>query len=1216
MKNAARYLFVSSLAGALSVVASCSGGSAGGGAMYVQSCSLGCTNGSDGSQVSCGIVNTYQNQDVAVVFSRPVDPTSLLANSAFQVVDTVTGAVPPGSRKIDPTNSRRALFRPKLTIDASGNPSFGFSSTSSYQIRIPGTEQGDNGPFVKSDSGQANRSRLLCTITTNQGLIDPVPGSPSVSVFVDAVGITQPINLDTLQAVDPNTGVPLANQPPLTTHQLGAVTVLKNARRGYDANPDPDLDNDPDLNPVVIEFNDIMNIGTLLIPASGQAPFISVKVDPDGDVVNTPNDAVAIGGTYRYSVDQDRLTTTLKFFPSAGYPSAGADPNAPRVVIVDIPTTVKDLAGHSVSNIGKRLFIPEVIGASGLVLPQGGEQFNSTANMDPKRTGAYWGEETSGLLTAGHGGGSGRLGDLVLTNGQQRTVSTSLPKAIARIKFLRNPKPIDAAAVMFGDSSLSAPGNTTAYYEMKKTPTLATHVQIDDFTSDTVSEFVRYFEVNALNDPIIAGLDFYAESADTIVVTAANPGTVGNTFYMATFPIDVISIVGDTSEATVDPSDTNWLSTSIPYFREALSGGADSSLGSNASTTALLNSLDRRNFITNLDFPSPQVPLVSAIPDPDLTGGVFEFSYVDFDSNVTLSVSGDNPFQLLARGQLDMADTATISATGGDLAGHSSDLPFGQKGAFGGPGAGAGGQGGDRPDNTAAPLLLALPNCTQTSCGGSATNPLINHGITNVDTVAVPVQIDGRPGQGVGGALGFGNVTDLGTGLGGVHWPANFPSETNVKNDLDVQTTNCESQQIGASGSGGAFSVDGTSGVARSSALLGINNTSNTPADTLGGDSATVGLEPASAPGDRRKLTPSLGYLRGGAGGGGGGSSIFGTRTNGGASCLSVTATINWYRSHSGAGGGGGGGAVQVVAGRSASIDGRIDVSGGDGGDALATAVPYGQHAAPGGGGSGGAVLLQSRTIDLSPLANRLIVTGGFGGFGPSFTSGNGAGGNGGTGLVRIEGDAGVTQASAAASVNPAGGPNNSEDWLSVDVWADQSVGAEAMSGAQSCWLTSAEPGFFALVLDEDAGPNPTDAKGWDMDIALDLDSNPGTPATVVSYRTSTVFAGATPEQHWGNLIDDGSLVPPQAGAPIIIRFQGAKSVGLLSASELCDLDVNDTQKVAFGSLTPWVMHPEQLNRATTRPDLVRYQIIFDRAHPDFAMIEGVTNIRIHVTPD
>jgi hypothetical protein len=319
-------------------------------------------------------------------------------------------------------------------------------------------------------------------------------------------------------------------------------------------------------------------------------------------------------------------------------------------------------------------------------------------------------------------------------------------------------------------------------------------------------------------------------------------------------------------------------------------------------------------------------------------------------------------------------------------------------------------------------------------------------------------------------------------------------------------------------------------------------------------------------------------------------------------SCVQAGTTIDRYRSHSGAGGGGGGGSVQIVAGRIASIDGRIDVTGGDGGDVLSTNVVYGQHATPGGGGSGGAILVQSKTVDLAPIQNRLIVSGGQGGVGP-FTS---AGGIGGTGLVRIEDNTGLDRPTAAVSVTPTG-PNNSIDWLSVGTWSPVSAGPDAHSGAQSCWIR-ATGNFFNLTFESDTPGTP----GWDMDVILDF----GSGEVTTSYRNSTIFAGQSPQEFWGSLIDDGTLVPPQTSAPIIVRFQGAKAVSALS--DPCNVDVNDINTVAQNSLTPWVQHPDEFNSnlLAIKPDMIRFQIVFDRAHPDFSLVKGVTNLSVRVVPD
>lgn len=1180
MKNAARLLLVTAVTGTVSILSSCSGGGSGGGAMYVESCTLGCTNGRGGEQVSCGIVNTYQNQDVAVVFSQPVAASSLTVNNAFQVIDIVTAGFPAGSRLVDPNDARRAIFRPRLSFDSSGNPSYGFGANQTYQIRIPGTNQGDVGPYVQSSFGQQNQSRMLCTITTSQGLIDPVPGAPGVSIFVRTIGGGDPINLATTTA--------------------DVTDVLSDSE-------------------ITFVFNDLMNIGTLVQPSTGQSPFITVKVDPDGNL-STPGDQVPVGGTYSFqNPDQTNLTTTMVFTPFGGFPSAGSAP-VKRKIVVDVPVEVKDLAGNSVANPGKRTFTPEVANFGAITLPAGGEQFTDDVNEDKARSGANWG---AGRLSAGTGGGSGRLGDLVIDDNQSRTVFTSTQPAIARIKFLRNVRGTDAGRFMFGNSLphilYKTPANATA-----------TDIPIRTFLTDTMKETVAALRSNPTANPLLSQLAFEIEGTDTIVVSSATPGAALNGSRLAAFPDFVITLVGVAASPTANAADTNWGpgGGGFPYFTGTLSGGLDNGLGVSTTAGALINNLNPRLFLTNLtlaDFFANQ-------PVPVVTDGQLDFSLIDLQSNSTLTARGDNSLRLFARGLFNMSDTAIIDVAGTDLGAHPSEAPIGQLGSRGGPGAGRGGQGADRPDDTGT-TFLNLVNCTGAptasgACGEGVTNPnptaqtpVINVGVLNPGAV-----VNGRAGQGVGGAAGFGGSTDLGDGTGGSRWPLSFPTGTAFANygQLDTNataptTTGCQSAQIGATGAGGAFATNGTSGTSVSLAPTGVNGTSNvatTP--TAPGDFTELALE--STAGDpvtftRRALRPSLGFLRGGSGGGGGGSGLFGTHTNsattGTVACLGATTAIDRYRTHSGAGGGGGGGAIQIVAGRILSLDGRIDATGGEGGDALPTNVNYGQHAAPGGGGSGGAILLQSKVIDLSPLQNRLNVSGGAGGNGPVFTAGTGTGGNGGTGLVRIEDDAlfGVLdQATAAISVTPSG-PSNSIDWLSLGDWTPSNAGGgdEAYSGAQSCWIR-ATGNFFNLTFESDT---PTEL-GWDMDVILDF----GSGEQVVSYRSSTVFAGSSPQQNWGNLYADGSVGAPIISPPVLVRFQGAKAVGNLT--DPCNVDVTDVNVVAQNSLTPWVQHPDEFNSnlLAIKPDMVRFQIVFNRAHPEFPLLRGVKNVAIRVVPD
>ena len=61
-----------------------------GGDMHVVSCSLGCTNGNGGEQVFCSIINTFQNQEISVSFSEPIDLFSV-NSSSFRVVNVANG---------------------------------------------------------------------------------------------------------------------------------------------------------------------------------------------------------------------------------------------------------------------------------------------------------------------------------------------------------------------------------------------------------------------------------------------------------------------------------------------------------------------------------------------------------------------------------------------------------------------------------------------------------------------------------------------------------------------------------------------------------------------------------------------------------------------------------------------------------------------------------------------------------------------------------------------------------------------------------------------------------------------------------------------------------------------------------------------------------------------------------------------------------------------
>jgi hypothetical protein len=157
---------------ALGAVALCASASAQT-TMYIESCSLGCSSGSGGSQVSCVLTSHSPDADVRVRFSRPVDPASI-SWASFQIINVNNGTVPPGTRFVDPNDDHALVFRPAIAFDAFGNPVFGFDANSIYRITVPGEAQGDFPPLITSTDvpGLPNQSRMQCDVIT---LPSPTP---------------------------------------------------------------------------------------------------------------------------------------------------------------------------------------------------------------------------------------------------------------------------------------------------------------------------------------------------------------------------------------------------------------------------------------------------------------------------------------------------------------------------------------------------------------------------------------------------------------------------------------------------------------------------------------------------------------------------------------------------------------------------------------------------------------------------------------------------------------------------------------------------------------------------------------------------------------------------------------------------------------------------------------------------------------------------------
>ncbi len=135
---------------------------------YITDASLDCTSGAGGNQVICNTINVHENEVIEVGFSLPVDPASL-SQSTFRVVNVNNGTVPSGSLRVSLFDPTRIIFEPDLV--APGAFDFTFERNRTYEISIPGTAQGDQGPYVTSTTGEPNQSRLLAAVFTSEGVL-------------------------------------------------------------------------------------------------------------------------------------------------------------------------------------------------------------------------------------------------------------------------------------------------------------------------------------------------------------------------------------------------------------------------------------------------------------------------------------------------------------------------------------------------------------------------------------------------------------------------------------------------------------------------------------------------------------------------------------------------------------------------------------------------------------------------------------------------------------------------------------------------------------------------------------------------------------------------------------------------------------------------------------------------------------------------------------
>ncbi|QDU68773.1 Ig-like domain-containing protein [Engelhardtia mirabilis] len=367
------------------------GGLGGSGSLSIVACSLGCSPSSGGGPISCAINSIYVNQELAVEFDKPIAPASVNPLS-FRVVSE-TGSTPSGEYLVDPSNPRRVLFRPLVTFGSDGLPKFGFSPSLSYTIEVPAAAPGALGFFITAVDGQKNVTPLKCSVVPSLSVQDVVVGPPVVKATIEELTAAGAV-FDAFSSPD---SVPL------------------NARLRF-------------------EFDDVMNPATLLNTVTSTSDFIQVQVDLDGDLSDA-SDQLEVLGSFEIEIVQSLALkrTTVIFTPEAGFPSAGSDGDEPRRIVVSLPPTITDLGGNNLANAGTLSFTTQPGTATQEVLAatfaQGDETLDlarSSVVHDPLYEALSGGGEVlfTGRLLRGLGGGSGRLGDLLIPSGTELVLST------------------------------------------------------------------------------------------------------------------------------------------------------------------------------------------------------------------------------------------------------------------------------------------------------------------------------------------------------------------------------------------------------------------------------------------------------------------------------------------------------------------------------------------------------------------------------------------------------------------------------------------------------------------------------------------------------------------------------------------------------------------------------------------------------------------------
>jgi len=163
------------------------------------------------------------------------------------------------------------------------------------------------------------------------------------------------------------------------------------------------------------------------------------------------------------------------------------------------------------------------------------------------------------------------------------------------------------------------------------------------------------------------------------------------------------------------------------------------------------------------------------------------------------------------------------------------------------------------------------------------------------------------------------------------------------------------------------------------------------------------------------------------------------------------------------------------------------------------------------------------------------------------------------------------------------------------------------MSGAQSCWFKP-EGSFFLLEFLEDevdAGTGEVLVPGFDLRV-LPLPLTLGEQ----SFRGPNDLFTQSLEELLGTEL---------GSAPFVVRFQGARAVKQIN--DPCTVELEGPgADIELGSLTGWVKHPAELNAyyedPSLRPNMFRFQIVFDRTQPAAGVIAGITEVTVRVLPD